>query len=378
MGSVMHRENLSQWQHEHRYHTAHAHGETRTRWVIALTAIMMVAEIAGGLAFGSMALLADGWHMGTHVAALGITLFAYAYARKHARDPHYSFGTGKVGVLGGFASAVVLGVVALLMAVESFDRLLNPVGIRFNEAIAVAVIGLVVNLVSALLLKDHHHHHHGHHHDAPGEPAHAEAHHHDEPHHHHHHHDHAHHHADDQGPHHAHHHAHEPAADHHHPPRHDHNLRAAYLHVLADALTSVLAIAALVAGKFFNWIWADAVMGIVGAVVITRWAWGLMRDTSRILLDSQPNLALAGSVRARLEAEEDVRVADLHLWPLGENHQALIVSVVTHHPRPAEHYKARLRGLPGLDHVTVEVNECTDALCAGAGQPAPTANPAAA
>ena len=150
------------------------------------------------------------------------------------------------------------------------------------------------------------------------------------------------------------------------------------MHVLADALTSVLAIAALVAGKFFNWIWADAVMGIVGAVVITRWAWGLMRDTSRILLDSQPNLALAGSVRARLEAEEDVRVVDLHLWPLGENHQALIVSVVTHHPRPAEHYKARLRGLPGLDHVTVEVNECTDALCANAGQPEPTAKPAAA
>ena len=360
----MHRENLSQWQHEHQYHTAHEHGETRTRWVVALTAFMMIAEIAGGLAFGSMALLADGWHMGTHVAALGITLFAYAYARRHASDPHYSFGTGKVGVLGGFASAVVLGVVALLMAVESFDRLLNPVGIRFNEAISVAVIGLVVNLVSALLLKDHHHHHHGHHHDDHEEHAHDVARH---DHEHETRHEHAHHHEHDHGAGHA---SHQP---HHH---HDHNLRAAYLHVLADALTSVLAIVALVVGKYFNWVWADAFMGIVGAIVITRWAWGLMRDTSRILLDSQSSLALAGRVRTCLEAEEDVRVADLHLWPLGENHQALIVSLVTHHPRPAEHYKARLRGLPGLDHVTVEVNECTDALCGGAS-PEPTAKPAA-
>jgi cation diffusion facilitator family transporter len=357
----MHRENLSKWQHEHRYHTAHEHGETRTRWVVALTAFMMIAEIAGGLAFGSMALLADGWHMGTHVAALGITLFAYAYARRHASDPRYSFGTGKVGVLGGFASAVVLGVVALLMAVESFDRLLNPVGIRFNEAIGVAVIGLVVNLVSALLLKDHHHHHHGHHHEdhdhhneAPEADGHAHHHDHDHEHHHHEHH-------------------HHPRPAHHH----DHNLRAAYLHVLADALTSVLAIVALVAGKYFNWIWADAAMGIVGAIVITRWAWGLMRDTSRILLDSQSSLALAGRVRTCLEEEEDVRVADLHLWPLGENHQGLIVSLVTHHPRPAEHYKARLRGLHGLDHITVEVNECTDALCVGGVGPKPKAKPAA-
>ena len=147
--------------------------------------------------------------------------------------------------------------------------------------------------------------------------------------------------------------------------------------MLADALTSVLAIVALVAGKYFNWVWADAFMGIVGAVVITRWAWGLLRDTSRILLDSQPSLALADRVRARLEEEADVRVADLHLWPLGENHQGLIVSLVTHHPRPAEHYKTRLRGLPGLDHITVEVNECTDALCGGAASPEPTARPVA-
>lgn len=355
----MHRENLSQWQHEHHYHHgAHAHGETRTRWVVALTAFMMIAEIAGGLAFGSMALLADGWHMGTHVAALGITLFAYAYARRHASNPHYSFGTGKVGVLGGFASAVVLGVVALLMAVESCDRLLNPVGIRFNEAIGVAVLGLVVNLVSALLLKDHHHHHHGHHHEPHEEHGHDLVH----PGH-----EHGRHHEHDHESGHAVHHSHQ---------HHDHNLRAAYLHVLADALTSVLAIVALVAGKYFNWIWADAFMGIVGAIVITRWAWGLLRDTSRILLDSQPSLALAGRVRARLEEEDDVRVADLHLWPLGENHQGLIVSLVTHHPRPAAHYKARLRGLPGLDHVTVEVNECTGALCGGAGDQAPATKPA--
>lgn len=354
----MHRHDISPWQHEHRYHEHGEQGERRTRWVVALTAFMMVAEIAGGLAFGSMALLADGWHMGTHVAALGITLFAYAYARKHAADPRYSFGTGKVGVLGGFASAVVLGVIALLMAVESFERLLNPVGIRFNEAIGVAVIGLVVNLVSALLLKDHPHHHHGHHDD------HKHAHHPEADHGNHEHepgHSHAHDHHHD----HEHDHAHVHAAQHH--PHHDHNLRAAYLHVLADALTSVLAIVALVAGKLLGWVWADAFMGIAGAFVITRWAWGLLKDTSRILLDSQTDRRPAEAVRTRLEAEDDVRVTDLHLWPVGANHRALIVSVVTHHPRPADHYKERLRGLDGLDHITVEVNECREDDCAPTG-----------
>lgn len=357
----MHRHDLSRWQHEHRYHDHGEHGERRTRWVVALTAFMMVAEIGGGLAFGSMALLADGWHMGTHVAALGITLFAYAYARKHATDPRYSFGTGKVGVLGGFASAIVLAVVALLMAVESAERFFNPVGIRFNEAIGVAVIGLVVNLFSALLLKDEHHHHHHHHHHPCGHDDHGH------PHEHHH----------EHGHHQDHTHVHGPAHAGHRHPHHDHNLRAAYLHVLADALTSVLAIIALVAGKFLGWVWADAFMGIAGAAVITRWGWGLLKDTSRVLLDSQPDRRLAETVRTRLEAEDDVRVTDLHLWPVGANHRALIVSVVTHHPRPADHYKERLRELDGLDHITVEVNECREDDCAPAGlRNNPAAGPA--
>lgn len=309
----MHRTDLSRWQHDHRYHETDSRGERGTRWVVALTAFMMLAEITAGIAFGSMALLADGWHMGTHVAALGITLFAYAYARRHADDPHYSFGTGKVGVLGGFASAVVLGVVALLMAGESVKRLFSPVEIRFNEAILVAVIGLVVNLLSALLLKEHRYHDHAGH-----------------------------------------------ERDHH-----DHNLRAAYLHVLADALTSVLAIAALLTGKYLGWVWMDAFMGIVGALVISRWAWGLLKDTSRILLDGQHDNTLADRVRACLEAEDDVRVSDLHLWPVGENHRAVIVSLVTHHPHPPQHYKQLLlKSIPGLDHITVEVNPCTDEACA--------------
>jgi cation diffusion facilitator family transporter len=299
--------------------------------VVAITAFMMVAEIAAGLAFGSMALLADGWHMGTHVAALGITLFAYSYARRHATDPRYSFGTGKVGVLGGFASAVVLGVVALLMAVESIDRILNPVAIRFNEAIMVAVLGLVVNLVSAWLLKDDHHHHHHHGHEGTDHQEHTH------------------------GNGHRHGHAHS-----------DHNLRAAYLHVLADALTSLLAIGALIAGKFFGWIWADAFMGVAGALVITRWAWGLLTDTSRILLDRQPDRHVSERVRQVLESEEDVRVADLHYWPVGANHGAVIVSLVTHHPRQAAHYKQLLEdkeAINGVDHLTIEVNTCEGDAC---------------
>ena len=226
----MHRYTLDRWQHPHRFHINHDKSERSTHRVIALTLIMMVVEIGAGLAFGSMALLADGWHMGTHAVALGITALAYYFARRHADNPRFTFGTGKVGELGGFASAVVLAVVAIIMAAESVQRLISPHAIRFNEAIAVAVAGLIVNVISAFMLQDRHAH------------------------------------------------------DHEHGRGHgrDHNIKAAYLHVLADALTSLLAIVALLAGKAFGWVWMDPLMGIVGAVIITRWAYGLLMDTGGI------------------------------------------------------------------------------------------------
>ncbi len=317
----MHIDTLDQWQHTHHFTQDDRQSEHRTRMVIGLTLTMMILEVSSGLVFGSMALLADGWHMATHVAALSITAMAYWYARRHANNPRYTFGTGKVGVLGGFASAVALAVVALVMALESIQRFFTDVTIQFPEAIAVAVVGLLVNLVSALLLRDHHdHHHHGH----------------------------------------AHHHDHDHDHDAHHQ---DHNLRAAYLHVLADALTSLLAIIALVAGMFLGWLWLDAVMGLVGGMLIMRWAWGLLRDTSAILLDSAVSSSTVEAVRAAIEADADNRVADLHLWRVGPRHLAAIISVVSHYPQPPEHYKALLHGVSDLAHVSVEVQPCTSTPC---------------
>ena len=338
----MHLESLEPWQHRHGYGAeGHGEGERRTRWVVGLTLAMMVGEIVAGTVFRSMALLADGWHMGTHAAALGVAVFAYRYARRHAGDPRYSFGTGKVGALGGFASAVGLAVVALLVLVESARRLASPVSIRFDEAIAVAVLGLLVNLGSALLLRDHDHGH-GHDHD----------------------HDHGH---DPHDDHHAHAHADAHAHDHggagHHPVHRDHNLRAAYLHVLADALTSVLAIVALVSGRSLGWTWMDPVMGVVGGTVIARWSWGLLRDTGAVLLDAEAEHALRATIVRALEAGDD-RVADLHVWRVGPRHLAAIVSIVTHAPQAPEHYRARLAAFPDLVHVTVEVNGCAQARTA--------------
>lgn len=309
------------WQHAHDFHVSSSQGERRTFYVVLLTAGMMVIEIAAGYAYGSIALLADGWHMGTHVAALGISLFAYSYARRNAGNSRYSFGTGKVGALGGFASAIALAVVALLMGLESVERLISPEVIRFNEAIAVAVVGLAVNLASAWLLQgghDHHEHHHHHGHS-----------------------DH----------------------DHHH---HDHNLRAAYLHVLADALTSLLAIIALIAGKWFGWVWMDALMGIVGGIVIARWSFGLIRDTSGVLLDGLPSHALETEIKRAIESDGDNSVTDLHLWRLGPSAIAAIVSIVAHNPRDPSHYKALLADVSDLAHVTVEVNRNASEHRAGA------------
>jgi cation diffusion facilitator family transporter len=306
------------WRHEHTFGTdVQTRAERRTWWVIGLTAVMMVAEIVGGLLFESMALLADGWHMGTHAAALTVAAFAYAFARKHAGDRRYSFGTGKVSALGGFASAVGLAVVALFVLGESLQRLAVPKVIRFDEAIAVAVIGLAVNLACAWLLRDDHHHAHG---------------------------------------------------DHHH--HHDHNLRGAYLHVLADALTSVLAIAALTMGKFFGWSWMDPVMGVVGSIVIARWSVSLLRDTSRVLLDAELPEARRREIERTIEEGSHDRVVDLHVWRVGPRHLAAIVSVVTHEARDPDYYKQLLANHPDLAHLTVEVHACPDETCA---QPPPPA-----
>jgi cation diffusion facilitator family transporter len=326
-------ERVEQWQHGHAYGAdAHGRGERRTRWVVGITLAMMVGEIVAGSVYGSMALLADGWHMGTHAAALGVAAFAYGYARRHAGDPRYSFGTGKVGALAGFASAVGLAVIALLVLVESVVRLSQPVTIRFDEAIAVATLGLLVNLGSALILKEGHDHGHGGHgHDDHDEDGHEDEH------------------GDDHDRH---------DRDHHHGHsvhHRDHNLRAAYLHVLADALTSVLAIVALVAGRSLGWTFMDPVMGIVGAVVIARWSIGLLRDTSGVLLDGEVESARRAAIAAAVEAGGD-RVADLHVWRVGPRHLAAIVSVVTDAPRPPSAYRERLAGFPDLVHVTVEVN----------------------
>lgn len=310
----MHVYTLQKWQHSHQFNIDREHGEKKTQIVVALTAAMMVIEIAAGLIFGSMALLVDGWHMGTHVAALGITLLAYSYARRHAGDPRYSFGTGKVGALGGFASAVALAVVAILMGMEAIQSMFVSRTIHFNEAMGVAVVGLLVNLGSAYLLRGHDHHHHG------------------------------------------------PHSDHHHH-HHDHNLQAAYLHVLADAMTSLLAIIALLVGKSLGWIWLDSMMGIVGAVVITRWSFGLLRDTSTVLLDSGIDEETVSAIRSAIEADADNRVADLHIWQIAPNHIAAIISIVTHYPRPTEHYKKLLQGFKDLIHLTIEINHCTDKPC---------------
>ncbi|WP_064711047.1 CDF family Co(II)/Ni(II) efflux transporter DmeF [Rhizobium bangladeshense] len=317
---------MNRLEHDHVFLGAdHARNERRIWLVIALTAVMMVAEIAAGIVYGSMALVADGWHMSTHASALLISALAYLFARRQARNPRFTFGTGKLGDLAGFASAIVLALIALLMAWESLLRLSNPVPIGFAQAIAVAVIGLAVNLASAWLLAGGGHAAHGHH--AHGHHAHG---------------------------HHAHHHGHGDHA-HHHAEAGDNNIRAAYLHVMADALTSVLAIAALTLGSLNGWLWLDPIMGIVGGLVIANWSWGLMKSSGGVLLDVVPEgETLPGEIREAIETEED-RITDLHVWQVGPGHHAAIVAVVTSQPREPAFYKGRLSALEELSHVTVEV-----------------------
>jgi cation diffusion facilitator family transporter len=314
----MHDHSLEPWKHRHVFLGArHARNERRTWMVVALTAVMMVVEIVAGIVFGSLALLADGWHMATHAGALGIAAYAYRFARQHAHDPRFSFGTAKAGELAAFSSAIVLALIALAIAYEALIRLVTPVAIRYDEAIAVAVIGLVVNLACAWLLFDRH--------EYAG-------------------------------------HSHSPAHDHPHGHLHkqarDHNLRAAFAHVATDALTSVLAIAGLSAGRLFGWTFMDPVVGLVGAGVIVLWAWKLARDSGAILLDVVPDPALALAIRARLEADGD-HVSDLHLWRLGPGHMGVIAALVTQRPQPPAVYKERLHGIEGLSHITVEVHDCS-------------------
>jgi cation diffusion facilitator family transporter len=323
---VMHSHSLDDYRHSHDFLGArHARNERRSWMVIALCVAMMVAEIGGGLAFKSMALIADGLHMSTHALAFLIAALAYSLARRHKQDERFSFGTGKFGDLAAFSSAIILAIVALWIGVESVTRLMHPVPIAFGEAIPIAVLGLIVNLVSAALLHDNHAQ--GYQSEAHG---HAHAHTHD-------HHDH----------------------DHHHHTHRDQdvNLRAAYVHVLADAAVSLLAIFGLCAGFFFGLIWMDAVMGLIGTAVIASWSFGLMRGAGAVLLDLRADPKLAATIRQRLEVGDDL-VCDLHLWRVGPGHAAVVASIVTCTPQPPAVYKTRLAGLTGLSHVTVEVIPC--------------------
>jgi cation diffusion facilitator family transporter len=302
----MHRTDHSRFRKRHDFVADFSHAERRTRIVIGVTAAMMVVEIAVGLVSHSMALLADGWHMSTHVLAFLITAVAYYFARTQAGNARFSFGTGKVGVLGGFTSAVVLAIVAFLMAGESVHRLFVPLPIHFNEAIGIACLGLLVNLSCALLLADRPH---------ENGNSHGE----------------------------------------------DLNLRAAYLHVVADAFTSVLAITALTGGKFFGWAWLDPVVGIVGSGVVFSWAYTLLRDTSGILLDRTPaSTDLPEEIRRAVESDGDSLVTDLHVWQVGIGKYAAMISVVAHEPKSCEAYRALLRRYHELVHVTIETQHCRE------------------
>jgi cation diffusion facilitator family transporter len=308
----MHTTDLSIWQHEHNFCGDTSSAEKRTRRVVVLTGGMMLVEIVAGYFLHSMALVADGWHMGTHVAAFVLAALAYSYGRRHAKDARFTFGTGKVGILGAFTSAIVLSLVALLIAADSIHRFIVPQAIHFREAIAIAVVGLFVNLISAFMLKDEPHHH-GHDHS----------------------------------------HAHE-----HH---HDLNLRAAYVHVLADTFTALGAVVALTAGYFLGWVWLDPAMGLVGTIVILSWAWTLLRDSGSILLDRVPASSdLPEVIREGIENDGDSKITDLHIWQVGVDKFAAIVSIVAHNPKTVDAYRKILKVHEELVHVTIEVQVCDE------------------
>ncbi len=301
-------------QHAQAHVPAPSRNERRTRWVVAITVVTMFAELIVGYATNAMSLIADGWHMATHAGALGLAALAYWFARKEAGSTTYSFGTGKVHGLAGYTSALALGVVGLLMIVESIERLITPEVVVFMQALPVAILGLVVNLASMKLLApaDHgHDHDHDHAHGDHGHGGHG-----------------------DDG-------------------HHDHNMRAAYVHVVADSLTSVLAIGALIAGHFAGWAFMDPLTGIIGGVIIAHWAYGH-------LLDVVPSRELADKIRAGIESAFDARVVDLHLWEIGPKKQALILSIAAHSPSPVSAYREALAGIADLEHVTIEVHVATE------------------
>ena len=316
--------DLSAWQHTHAFDPGNRAGESRTWIVVAITPVTMVAEIVAGWITGSMALLADGWHMATHVVALSIAGMAYALARRWSRDERFAFGTWKIEVLGAFTSALLLGVVAIAMVWESIHRLLTPESISFVPALVVAAIGLAVNLVSALVLEGSHGHDHGH--DDHDHPDHASA----------------------------------PAPETKH---HDLNLRSAYVHVLADAFTSVLAIAALAAGLWLGWTWMDPVMGVVGAGVILWWSKGLLADSARVLLDREMDSPVVPQIREAIQSDGDAQIADLHVWRVGRASYAAVISVVADEPLTPAAYRERVAAIPTLAHVSVEVNRCPQGDC---------------
>ena len=336
----MHTESIERWVHDHTFgQDRKKSAEHRTLIVIAITLVTMAVEIVAGIAFGSMALLADGLHMGSHASALTISAFAYYYTRRHAKDEQFNFGTGKVSSLAGFASAVMLALFALVMAGESIARFISPVAIGFNQAIFVAVLGLIVNGICLLILGGH----------GPSY-GHSSR-------------------EDDGGDHDSHERMHlndhrdgynknVPAQSSRHHEQLDHNFRSAYLHVLADALTSVLAIFALLAGKYMRQVWLDPFMGVVGAVLVVRWSWGLLRSSAHVLLDLQPPDEVLGVIRKSIESEGDNRVSDLHVWSVGPGIYAAEIGIVSSRPLDPDSYYSLLPEELGLVHVTFETHLC--------------------
>jgi cation diffusion facilitator family transporter len=320
----MARHDLSGFRHHHAFDPGNRAGERRLWFVVGIAGATMVAEIVAGYLTGSMALTADGWHMGTHVAALGLAAIAYRLARRWSADSRFAFGTWKIEVLGAYSSALLLGVVALVLAVESVARLARPQAIDFGPALAVAIIGLVVNVASALMLGGHGHGH-GHDHE-PGGPS--------------------------------------PHAAHGHGSGHgDLNMRSAYLHVVADAFTSVLAIAALAAGLYAGWAWLDPAMGLVGAAVIAWWARGLLAESSRVLLDREMDSPVVTAVRRAIECDGDAEIADLHVWRVGRERYACALTIVAREPLEAAKYRARLGPVTAVAHASIEIHRCPHYNC---------------
>jgi len=313
----MHTENLSNWIHDHVFDAGNDSAERSTRVVMWITAVMMVVEIVAGWWYNSMALLADGWHMSSHAVAIGLSAMAYATARRYAKDPRFAFGTWKIEILGGFASAIFLIGVAVMMLVGSVERIVSPQAIQYKEAIVIAILGLVVNVVCALILGKAHHHDHGHSHD------------------------------------------------HHHGHHHDLNLKSAYLHVIADAATSVLAIVALFGGWIYGWSWLDPVMGIVGAVLVALWAKGLIADTGKVLLDREMDHPVVDEIREVVEMASDAgdtRITDLHVWRVGKKVYSCAITVVTHDATlTPKIVRERLSVHEEIVHSTIEIHHCPDA-----------------